>query len=253
MPEYNCCGLPIDPVNHDMMFSLSARNLCIAEQQNLNILTLCTGCATTLRKVNKILKEDNEYRDFINGFLKEVDMEFEGTIEVKHLLQALKEDVGFEKVKETVQKPFSQLSVAEHYGCHALRPRKYMGYDDPEDPTTLKELIELTGARCLDYMDKTECCGLTVIAIDEKVSLQLTREKLQHVKNAGAQALITVCPSCFLMYDVQQPRIERMFGESFDLPVLHYTELLALAMGISPDNLSFKEHRVNPQNILNVL
>jgi heterodisulfide reductase subunit B len=253
MPDFNCCGLPVDPASHEMMLALAARNLCLAEQQGLNIITLCTGCATTLRKVNKILKEDKELKNTINEYLKEVDMEFKGTIEAKHFVHVFKEDIGFDKIKETIQNPLTGLKVAEHGGCHLLRPIKIMGYDDPEDPTVLKGLIELTGAKCLDYMDEAECCGYTVIAIDDRVALQLTREKLQHIKMAGAQALITVCPSCHLMFDMQQSRIERIFNEKFELPVLHYPQLVGLAMGFKPDELAFKELRVDPSKILEVI
>jgi len=250
MPDANCCGLPVDPANHEMTLALSARNLCLAEQQNLNVITLCTGCATTLRKTNKLLKTDKKMRDEINGILKQIGMEFKGTIEVKHMVQALKEDIGYERIKNTVQKPLTWMKVAEHAGCHLLRPVKYMGWDNPEDPQTLKDLIKLTGAKCLDYMDEAECCGYTVIAVDDKVSLQLTREKLSHVKAVGAEALITVCPSCHLMFDVNQSRIERAFNETYNLPVLHYTQLLGLAMGMSPDELAIKELRVDPSKIL---
>jgi len=253
MPDANCCGLPVDPANHEMMLALSARNLCLAEQLGLNIITLCTGCATTLRKTNKLLKTDKKMKDEINGWLKQIGMEFKGTIEVKHMVQALKEDVGFERIKNTVQRPLTSLSVAEHGGCHLLRPVKYMGWDNPEEPQTLKDLIELTGATCLDYWDEAECCGYTVIAIDEKVALQLTREKLNHIKGVGAQALITVCPSCHLMFDVNQSRIERAFNETFKLPVLHYTQLLGLAMGMNPDELAIKELRVDPTQLLQAI
>ncbi len=249
MPDFNCCGLPVDPADHEMMLALAARNLSLAEQKGLSIITLCTGCATTLRKVNKTLKENKELKTRINEYLKEVDMEFKGTIEAKHFIQAFKEDVGFDKIKEAIQKPLTGLRVAEHCGCHLLRPLKIMGYDDPEDPTVLKSLIELTGAECLDYTDEAECCGFTVIAIDEKVALQLTREKFHNVKKAGAQALITVCPSCHLMFDMQQSRIERVFNEKFELPVLHYPQLLGLAMGFTPEELAFNELRVNPSKI----
>ncbi len=252
MSDFNCCGLPVDPASHEMMLALAARNLCLAEQQGLNIITLCTGCAVTLRKVNKVLKEDKELRNRINGYLKEVGMEFKGTVEAKHFIHAFKEDLGFDKIKEAVTKPLTGLKVAEHCGCHLLRPTKITGWDDPEDPAVLKGLIELTGAECLDYMDEAECCGYTVIAIDDKVALQLTREKLQHIKMAGAQALITVCPSCHLMFDMQQARIERMFNEKFELPVLHFPQLLGLAMGFNPDELALKELRVDPTKILEV-
>jgi len=253
MPDANCCGLPVDPANHEMTLALSARNLCLAEQQNLNIVTLCTGCATTLRKTNKLLKTDKETRERVNDILKQIGLEFKGTIEAKHMIQVLKEDVGYDKVKNAVQKPLSSLRVAEHIGCHLLRPVKYMGWDDPEDPQTVHDLIELTGAKCLDYLDESECCGYTVIAIDDNVALQLTREKLNHIKIVGAQALITVCPSCHLMFDVNQSRIERTFNENYNLPVLHYTQLLGLAMGMSPDELAIKENRVDASKLLQVL
>jgi len=253
MPDANCCGLPVDPANHEMMLALSARNLCLAEQQNLNIITLCTGCATTMRKTNRMLKTDKKMKEDINEILKQIGMEFKGTIEVKHMVQALKEDVGFETMKNAVQRPLTSLTVAEHGGCHLLRPVKYMGWDNPEEPQTLKDLIELTGAKCLDYLDEPECCGYTIIAIDDEVALQLTREKLNHVKAAGAQALITVCPSCHLMFDVNQSRIERAFNETYSLPVLHYTQLLGLAMGMSPDELAVKDLRVDPSKLLQAL
>jgi len=253
MPEYNCCGLPMDPVSHDIMLALAARNLCVAEKQGLNIMTLCPGCAGTLRKVNKMLKEDKKLKELVNGYLKETGLEFKGTIEVKHLIQVLAEDVGFEKIKGAVRKPLNPLKVAEHNGCHVLRPVKYVGFDDPENPVMLKKLIEATGAKCLDYMDETECCGAPIIGVNEKIPLQLARDKLSHIKDVGAQAMVTVCPFCHMMFDTNQSRIERMFNETFGLPVLHYPQLLGLAMGFSPEELALKELRVDASKLVSTL
>jgi len=249
MPEFNCCGMPLDPVSHEMMLVLSAQNLCLAEQKNLNIMTLCPGCNGTLRKVNKTLKEDKRMRDEVNGYLKEVGMQFKGTIDVKHFVQVLLEDIGLEKIRGSVQKPLNNLKVAEHYGCHILRPKEYMGLDNPESPTVLKNLIEATGAKCLDYVNELECCGAPIIGVNDKIPLQLARDKLAHLKEAGVEALITICPSCYIMFDVNQPRIERLFNEEFGIPVLHYSELLALAMGFSPSDLALDEHRVKLNGI----
>ncbi|MFQ5837083.1 MAG: CoB--CoM heterodisulfide reductase iron-sulfur subunit B family protein [Candidatus Bathyarchaeia archaeon] len=253
MPEFNCCGLPLDPVSHDVMLTLSARNLCLAEQQNLNIMALCPGCAGTLRKVNKMLKGDKKLKELVNGYLKEIGMEFKGgTIKVKHLIQVLAEDVGFEKIKEAVQKPLTKLKVAEHNGCHVLRPTKYIGFDDPENPVILKKLIELTGAQCLDYMYEMDCCGAPIIGVNDKIPLYLAGEKLRNLKAVGAQALITVCPTCHMMFDLHQSRIERVLSETFRIPVLHYTQLLGLAMGFSPDELALEQLRVDASKILNL-
>jgi heterodisulfide reductase subunit B len=252
MPEFNCCGFPLDPVNHDMMLTFAARNLCLAEQQNLNIMTLCNGCFGILNHVNKELKEDKKIKEKVNGYLKEIGMEFKGTVTVKHLIHVLAEDVGFEKIKETVKKPLTQLRVAQHTGCHVVRPAKYIGLEDPENPTILKKLIRVTGAKCLDYMDEPECCGAPIVGVNEEIPLQLAREKLDHIRAVGAQAMITCCPYCHIMYDLNQSRIERTFNEKFGIPVLHYPQLLGLSMGIAPEELALKDLRVNAAEIVNI-
>lgn len=253
MPDFNCCGLPLDPVDHEMMLVLAAKNLAVAEQQDLNILTLCPGCSGTLRKANKILKEDVKIREKINGYLSNAGFEFKGTIEVKHVLQVLVNDLGLERIKDYVVKPLSMLKVAEHNGCHVLRPREFAGFDDPEDPKVLKSLIEVTGATCLDYMDETECCGAPSIGVDDKVALQLAKDKLDHIRAVGAQALVTVCPFCHMMFDTNQTRIQRMFNENYGLPVLYYPQILGLALGFSPEVLAFKSLRVDCTKLLEKL
>ncbi len=250
MPEFNCCGLPIDPISHEVMMVLAAWNLCLAEREELDILTLCPGCSGTLHKVNTILREDEKVREKINNFLKRDGMEYKGNREVKHLVQVLVENVGIEKLKEKIVKPHRGLKVVEHYGCHILRPREYMKFDDSENPTILRQLIEPTGATCLDYVNKRECCGYPIMAIDEKIPFRLAGDKLRHMKEVGADALITICPSCYLAFDLNQSRIEKLFGEKFELPVLHYPELLALALGIEPDELALNDHRVRISKIL---
>lgn len=250
MPEYNCCGLPIDPVNHEMMLSLAARNLCLAENQGLNVVALCPGCAGTLRKVNKKLKADKELKNKINSYLKETGLEFKGTIEAKHLLQLLAEDVGYEKIKNAVKKPLKHLKVTEHSGCHVSRPSDDVNFDDPENPVILRKLIEATGARYVEYRDRTACCGAPIAGVNDRVPLQLTREKLVNVKDAGAQVMVTVCPFCHMMFDTNQPRIERMFSESFKIPILHYPQLLGLSMGFSPEELALKDLRVDSTQLV---
>jgi heterodisulfide reductase subunit B len=250
MPEFNCCGLPMDPVSHEMMLILAARNLALAEQKGLNILTLCPGCAGTLKKVSKMLKEDDALREKVNQHLKEAGLEFKGTVEAKHFMQVLIEDVGLGKVKNAVVRPLTMLKVAEHNGCHILRPKEFIGFDDPEDPKTLKTLIEATGATCLDYMDETECCGAPSVGVNDKIALQLARDKLNHIKSVNAQALITICPFCHIMYDTNELRIEKMFNETYGIPVLHYPQLLGLAMGIPPEELAFNDLRVDACQII---
>ena len=250
MPEFNCCGLPLDTISHETMLTLASKNLAIAEQAGLKIITLCPGCAGTLKKVNKVLKEDKVLREQINGNLREAEMEFKGSVETKHILQFLIEDIGVEEIKKKIVNPLSNLKVAEHVGCHLLRPKNYIDFDDPEDPKVLRTLIETTGATCLNYMNETECCGAPSVGVNDKVALMLARDKLDHVKTVGAQALITSCPFCHIMFDTNELRIERMFAEKYGIPILHYPQLLGLAMGMTPEELAFKELRVDTSKIL---
>ncbi len=252
MPEFNCCGFPLDPVNHDMMLTLAARNLCLAEQQNLEVMTLCNGCFGILNHVNKELKADKNVREKVNDYLREIGMEAKGTAVVKHLIHVLANDVGFEKIKAAATNQLDKLRVVQHSGCHVNRPKEYIGLEDPENPTTLKKLIEATGAKCLDYLDEPECCGAPILGVNEQIPLQLTREKLGHVKAVGAQAMITVCPYCHIMYDLNQPRIERTFNEKYGIPVLHYPQLLGMSMGIPPEELALGDLRVNAAEVASI-
>jgi len=252
MPEFNCCGLPLDSVDHDAMLVLASRNLCLAEQKGLDILTLCPGCAGTIHKVNMKLQEDKKLKEHINGFLNEIGMHVEGgKIRVRHHIQALSEDIGLDKIKETVVKHLADLKVAEHNGCHVLRPAKYIGFDDPENPVLLKRLIEATGSECLDYLYETDCCGAPIIGVNDKIPLYLAGDKLRNIKAVKADALITVCPFCHMMFDINQSRIERLLSEKFGIPVIHYPQLLGLAMGFTPKEMALNELRVDATKILN--
>lgn len=250
MPEFNCCGLPLDPVSHETMLILSARNLALAEREGLDIMTLCPGCAGTLKKVNKMLREDKHLLSEINAHLKEAGLEFKGTTKAKHILEVLRDDVGVKRIKEAVVRPLTGLRVAEHNGCHILRPREFIGFDDPEDPETLKMLIEATGATCLDYLDETECCGAPSVGVNDKIALQLARDKLSNMKSVDAQAMITICAFCHIMYDTNELRIEKMFNETYGIPVLHYPQLLGLAMGFKPEELAFNELRIDASKLI---
>lgn len=250
MPQFNCCGLPLDPVSHKMMLVLAARNLALAERTGLDIITLCPGCAGTLKKVNAMLNKAKALREQINTHLKESGLEFRGSVTTKHLVQVLMEDIGIEKIKANVTRPLTMLNVAEHNGCHILRPKEYIGFDDPENPQMLKALIEVTGATCLDYIDETECCGAPSVGVNDKMALQLARDKLNHIKMVEAQALITICPFCHIMYDTNELRIEKIFNEAYGIPVLHYPQLLGLAMGMTPEELAFNELRVNASELI---
>jgi heterodisulfide reductase subunit B len=253
MPDANCCGLPIDPASHEMATILAARDLCIAERMGLDIATLCSGCASMLTKTNKKLRESRQLRSEVNSRLSIIGMELQGRVNVKHIANILVEDVGLEKIRTHIKTPLSKLRVAPYIGCHTYRPSKYMGTKDSSNPSLLNNLVEITGASRVEYVDEFQCCGASEGSIDNRIPLILAREKLRNAKAAGADLMVTVCPTCHQALDGNQPLIERTFQESYGLPVLHYTQLLGLAMGLSPEELDIGDLRVKPKKVLEAI
>lgn len=249
MPDANCCGLPIDQASHELMLLLAARNLCIAEKMEADILTLCNGCTGVLMKVNKMLKQDRELRQRINSQLSNIGFEFQGTIDVKHFVQVLK-DIGLDTLKTSITHPLTSLAVAGYTGCHIFRPSEYMEIENPENPSLLDDLIELTGATSVNYIDEFQCCGASEGAIDNRIPHYLAREKYKNAISAGANVMVTLCPACHQVLDGNQRQAERRFQETYNLPVLHYPQLLGLAMGIPANELAIADLRVKADQVL---
>jgi heterodisulfide reductase subunit B len=243
MPDAGCCGLYYELVNDMTHLALAARVLSMAEEMKADLMVLCSGCNGSLYRVNKKLKENPELKEKVNKILAQVGREYKGTIEVKHIVRVLWEDVGVEKIKSMVTSPVN-MKIAAHYGCHFLRPSDEMGFDDPKDPVSLDRLIEATGAQSIDYFEKLLCCGGYVLAADAKIAYRMTGEKLRNVKKAGADAIVTACPFCHVMYDANQRAVEAEMQDKFGVPVLHYPQLLGLAMGIPANELGFEQNRV---------
>lgn len=237
----NCCGLPVEGLDKNMTLTLAARILCLAEEQGLNIMTLCNGCLVTLMKANKKLKENGAIREKVNEVLKGVDMEFRGTTEVKHFIRVLHEDVGVKKIASLVECPLNGFKMASQYGCHLLRPSDVLHFDHPEFPTSLDELVECTGAESLMYKGRGQCCGGPLLAVNDKLALSIGKNKLDNMVNAGAEAIVTPCPFCHVMLDTGQLAIE---GREYNLPVFLYPQLLGLALGLGPKSLGLYENKV---------
>jgi CoB--CoM heterodisulfide reductase subunit B len=246
MPGSSCCGTTyLETLDHKTALAVAARNICIAEELGLDIVTVCNGCTEVLTRANKALKEDAALRDDINSVLADVGKQFKGTVEVKHFVRMLKEDIGLDKIRAEVKRPFKGLRVGAHYGCHMLRPSDIMSYDDPEAPTTLDDLINVTGARSVSYPNKLECCTGPIIGIREKVTWSVGLEKVENVKKY-ADIMVTTCPDCYMVYE----RCQLMAEKSPDVPVVHYPQLLGLALGLGYDELGLEKNRIDASRIL---
>ena len=245
-----CCPPPIQSINLESAQAIAAYNICLAEEAGLNIVALCNGCFESLAMANAALKNDKDLKAKVNQVLAKVGKEFKGTIEVKHFLQLLMDEVGLEKIKENVVKPLSNLKVAPFYGCHSIRPSKLLKLDDPERPQIFENLLEAIGAESVEYRNKLKCCGGLLKGISDETALTLAREKLVNTTKAGADCISTLCPFCFVALDIGQLQVKTKFNEVYDMPILHYSELIALALGVDPEELALRSHKVKTEKVI---
>jgi heterodisulfide reductase subunit B len=248
---FSCCGLPIRYIDWQTSLLMAARNLSLAESLGLDICAPCSGCASMLTGVNRLLREDSDLSRQVNDKLARVGHHYEGGVNVKHFARILYEDIGTEQIKAAVTRSLAGLKVATHYGCHYLKPSLiYDGFDDPEHPRSLDEMVAATGATPLAYEYKNQCCGLYTFGVDAEIAYDIAHTKLEHVKAAGADAIILACPACAITYDHSQRSIAKKFDAEYDLPVLFITQLIGLALGFEPAELGFNLNRVKTDELL---
>lgn len=239
MPGTSCCGFPpFSSVNELAWVYSSARNMTIAEEMGLPIFALCNGCHLSFVETKHKLEYDNELKAKVNEKLAKEGLRYEGKIELVHILELLHDKLGKEKITEMISRPLKGLRFAAHPGCHAIRPSRIGRPDDPENPRKLDDLITWLGAEASDYPEKIDCCGSSLAVASGKTVLNIAGDKLKAVKLYGFNGLVTTCPFCFKVYDNRQRAIQTVIGDKeLDVPVFYYTQLLGLAMGVSPESL----------------
>ncbi len=249
---FTCCGYPAKAMGWEAALLMTANNLALAEEQGLDVCALCSACTGTLLEANKHLQEDEELRARINEQLAETTgRQYRGTVTVRHYARILYEEIGLERLREVSTVDLAGFGFAVHYGCHYLKPAYiHEGFDDPENPHTLGDLVEAVGARLVPYQEEDGCCGGGILAIDQETALTIAKGKLDHIHVTDADGLIVICPFCDIMYEINQRSIERQFDVTYRLPILYYPQLLGLAMGFTPDELGLKLNRVKSRKIL---
>ncbi len=239
---YSCCPDPVvsRTMDRKMWLTLSARNLSLAEEIGLDLVTLCVGCYETLAEANAILKHEPETKKKIDEALSSFGRKYEGKVKVKHFVEVLFEDVGIGKIKKEVKKPL-KLRAALHYGCHLFRSEE--GEDVWRKPEMMKELVRATGAELVDYGIERLCCGFPSMHADEEFSLKSRLlPKLREIDKAKADCVVVVCPACTIQFETGQVLLRR-YGLKYNLPCIYLSELLALALGIPSAELSLDFHR----------
>jgi heterodisulfide reductase subunit B len=246
---FNCCGYPVRNIDFKSFLLSSARNLALAEKKGLDVISLCKCCYGSLKKADHLMKEDVSWREEINKTLEREGLSYGGEIHVKHLLSVLFHDVGLEAIKGKIARSFDGLQIAAQYGCHVLRPSKVVEFDDPVSPTIFDQLVELTGARSVDWPSRLECCGAPLWGINDELSMDLTQKKLVAGKEAGADCICTACTYCQIQFDTVQAIIHSSRGTNHPLPAILYPQLLGLCMELDRESLGLGKHQLPAGNL----
>ena len=250
LPGASCCPAPgvFKSFDKATWLALASRNIVLSEKMGRDVLTVCNGCYGSLADANLELKKDPELKARTNNCLKEIGMEFRGTVEVRHIIEYLYKEFGPEKLKEYITTSLD-LKVALHYGCHLIKPSRDRNLGETEAPVFFDELVEATGAKSVDYTDKMMCCGAGggVRSGHNTESLEMLEHKLACIRQAGVDCIVNACPFCHLQFDRGQLAVNEKFEMDYSIPVLHYSQLLGLALGFSPSDLGIEQNAV--QNV----
>jgi len=254
-----CCGSGTFKEDSQLLEdTVNARNIALAEELNLPLLTHCSTCQGVIGHVDERLKEcqkkDPTYIEQVNGLLqKEGCLPYRGSTEVKHLLYALVADYGLEEIQHRVTRALKGLKCAAFYGCYLLRAQKSMPYDDPYNPEAMENVFRAVGATPIYYRGRTQCCGWPLASYATTQSFKMAGMHIQEAIAAGADCMVTPCPLCHLNLDSRQPEVEKVIGHKLGLPVLHLPQLIALALGIKPKQLGLERHIVSTLPVLQKL
>ena len=238
MDDWNCCGATATmSVDEKKAAAINGRILSLAETAKKDIIAPCAACYLSLKKANSFLTGGTDQAAEILAKLKDVGLEYKGTIEVKHPVEVLINEVGLEKIKEKVQRKLSGLKVACYYGCQVVRP--FTDFDDPDYPESMDKLIQAIGAEPVEYSAKTRCCGGALAANLEEVGSKLNYILIKEAVKKGADVIVTLCPLCLFNLEIMQSKIVKKYKEKIKMPILFFSQLMGLAFGLPKEALGF--------------
>jgi succinate dehydrogenase / fumarate reductase cytochrome b subunit len=256
LKKASCCGSGTfkeeSPLLED---TVNARNIALAEQLKLPLLTHCSTCQGVIGHVDERLKQaqsrDPDYLEQVNGFLKQEGCSpYQGSTEVKHLLWALVGDYGLDALQEKVTRKLSGLKCAAFYGCYLLRAQDQIPFDDPYNPQSMENVFRVLGATPIEYRRRTQCCGWPLSSYATTQSFKMAGTHIQEAIATGADCMVTPCPLCHLNLDSRQPEVEKVINQSLKLPILHLPQLVGLALGLDPDQLGLSRHIISTRPVL---
>lgn len=250
----SCCGAGVvSEADPEVALALNARTFAQAEQLGLDIMTICGTCQGVMGAANKRLKTEAGLLERINAVLQKDGIAYRGTIQVKHLLWIVVREVGLGRLGEQVRLPMEDFRIAPFYGCYILRPSWDLGFDDPEQPSSLEKVIRTVGGEPVSYAGRTKCCGFPIILEKEAIAVAMAGTNMKEAKEQGADFMVTPCPLCHMSLDIYQERAGRAVKTPLQLPILHLPQLLGLAMGIPARDLGVARHLVPVDSIVRTL
>ncbi len=247
---FTCCPDPIYFKARDIInwLTIAARNLAVAEETGLPLITMCSGCVSTLKETQHILAEDKGLFEEVNRRLRKVNRRYEGKVKVKHATVFIRDDLGLDAVKTSVKIPLKNIKVGIHYGCHLLKPSQIMHVDDADYPAILDDFVRAIGAVPIEQKERMLCCGKG--CMDDELPLDMTAEIFEAIEESGADCMGLICPTCFSSFDLGQLLISRKKGKEYNIPVIYLFQLLGLAQGLSAEEIGLHTHRVKADRVL---
>jgi heterodisulfide reductase subunit B len=244
LEDWNCCGATtyfyIDEL---LAYTLCARNLAIAEKTGLDVVAPCSACYKNMYFTAAHLKKDPYLAEHVNFALEEDDLKYNGSVNIKHLIEVFAQDVSAEEIKSQVTHPLEGIRVAPYYGCQIVRPQKEK--EDVEQPQFFENILSAIGATPVNYPLKMRCCGGSLIISSRTPALSMVRNLLQCAVDSQATVIATACPMCQVNLECYQQQVNLEFGTNFSFPVLYFTQLIGLAFGIPPKKLGIGKEFVS--------
>jgi len=259
LKKASCCGSGTFKEDSQLLEdSVNARNIALAEQLDLPLLTHCSTCQGVIGHVDERLKkaqaQNPVYVEQVNDLLcKEGCSPYKGSTEVKHILWALVGDYGLEALQEKVTRKLEGLKCAAFYGCYLLRAQDHIPYDDPFNPQSMEDVFRVVGATPVYYRGRTQCCGWPLSSYATDQAFRMAGKHIEEAIASGADCIVTPCPLCHLNLDSRQPEVKRVIGKKLGLPILHLPQLIALALGVEPQELGLQRHIVSTRSVLEKL
>lgn len=251
IPRWNCCGTVFSLAADDVIHHVAPiRNLIRAQEAGFNsVVTLCAMCYNTLKRSKARYDENHDTRDKINRFMDEEKINLNGSFKIFHYLELLRDEIKLENLVPKIVKPLKGLKVASYYGCLLVRPKE-IGFDDMENPTIMDKLMDILGAEAIDFPHKTECCGAYQTVDKPQVVILRAAQILKAARERGAEMVAVSCPLCAFNLDYRQKEVRQIEPDFKSIPVLYFSQLMAIALGCPENSLWFDLHEVDPRPLL---